>query len=316
MPLGTLDRSPPPFFRQGPSALTKLLVCAALALFLMVADTRLSLVAPLRAALATVLLPIQRALMWPVEIAANAGTYMQGLQQATQREASARAALAAMADKVSTSEALATENAELRRLLGLDPRMAPGRMAAEILFEARDAFSHKVVIDRGQHHGVQGGSPVVNADGVLGQVTRVYPLSSEVTLLVDKDAAIPVINRRTRQPAAAFGGVRGPDGLTMELRFLPANADLMPGDELLTGGLDGVYPPGLPVARVAAVERSAEGGFANVRLVPAARGDGVRHVLVLAPTGSLRLRAADAAASAAQAASAAAPAAPTRGPQR
>lgn len=312
MPLGTLDRTPPPFFRQGPSALTKLVVCAALALFLMVADTRLTLVAPLRAALATALLPVQRALMLPVEAAADAGEYMRGLQQATQGEAEALAALAELADKARRADVLAAENEALRRLLGLGPAVEPGRQAAEILFESRDAFSHKVVIDRGQRQGVLAGSPVIDADGVLGQVTRVYPLTSEVTLLIDKDAAIPVVNQRTGQSAAAFGGVRGPDGLAMELRFLPANADLLAGDRLLTGGLDGVYPAGLPVARVVSVERAAEGGFAGVLLAPASRPAGVRHVLVLQPTASL-LRshgpgpAASAAAPAAPAASSGAP---------
>jgi rod shape-determining protein MreC len=120
---------------------------------------------------------------------------------------------------------------------------------------------------------------------VLGQVTRLYPLTSEVTLLVDKDAAIPVLNTRTQQRSAAFGGVALASGGAMELRFLSGNADVKPGDTLVTSGLDGVYPPGLPVARVSSVERRAESGFARILLEPAARADSVRHVLVLEPVG-------------------------------
>ena len=115
---------------------------------------------------------------------------------------------------------------------------------------------------------------------MLGQVTRVYPLSSQVTLLIDKDAAIPVLNTRTQARSAAFGGVGGE---AMELRFMAGNADVQVGDLLTTSGVDGVYPPGLPVAQVATVERRAESGFARILLAPSASPDGVRHVLVLEP---------------------------------
>jgi rod shape-determining protein MreC len=117
---------------------------------------------------------------------------------------------------------------------------------------------------------------------VLGQVTRVYPLSAEVTLLADKDAAIPVLNPRTQQRSAAFGGVSG-EVEGMELRFLAGNADVQPGDLLLTSGVDGVYPPGLSVARVVKVDRRVDSNFARIVLQPTARADGVRHVLVLDP---------------------------------
>lgn len=315
MPLGTLDRTPPPFFRQGPSALTKLVVCAALALFLMVADARFAFVVPLRAALATALLPVQRALMVPVQLAAGGSDYLRGLQQAQQAEHEARAALVGLAEQARRAETLARENAELRALLGLRSPLPPRSLAAEVMFEARDAYSHKLFIDRGLTQGVQPGAPVLDADGVLGQVTRAYPLHAEVTLLIDKDAAIPVLNARTQQRAAAFGGALGPDGPMMELRFLPPNADVQAGDLLQTNGLDGVYPPGLPVARVHSVERAAEGGFAGVLLTPATRGTGVRHVLVLEPP-ALAASAPPAAAAASAPSAASAPAAPARGAAR
>ena len=123
---------------------------------------------------------------------------------------------------------------------------------------------------------------MINESGVLGQVTQVYALAAEVTLLADKDAAIPVLNTRTQQRSAAFGGAAAASG-GVELRYLPGNADVQVGDLLQTSGVDGVYPPGLPVARVAAVERRGEGGFARVLLTPAAAPDRVRHVLVLEP---------------------------------
>jgi rod shape-determining protein MreC len=280
MPLGTLDRTPPPFFRQGPSALTKLIFFSALAVFLMVADTRFKVATPVRATLAVLLLPVQRTLAVPIEIIEGGSDYLGGLQQALSREAKAQARLAAQAERLLRAEQLAQENTRLRALLDLRPALTGRSQPAEVMYEAADPYSRKVFIDRGTAQGVVLGSPVINEAGVLGQVTRVYALTSEVTLLADKDAAIPVLNMRTQQRGAAFGGGT-PGG--MELRFTSANADVLVGDVLQTSGLDGVYPPGLPVAKVTAVQRRVESGFARIALVPAANPDSVRHVLVLDP---------------------------------
>ncbi len=282
MPLGTLDRTPPPFFRQGPSALSKLVFFSALALFLMVADVRFRWIEPLRAALAVALLPAQRALAVPVDLWHGGSGYLQGLAQAQAEAEAARRNLAAQAASSARGEALARENERLRALLDLRAAIAVRTLSAEVMFEAADPFSRKVFIDRGQTQGVVAGAPVINEAGVLGQVTRVFPLSAEVTLLADRDAAIPVLNLRTQQRSVAFGGGAGVQA-GMELRYLSGNADVQIGDELQTSGLDGVYPPGLPVAKVTQVERRAEGGFARVLLAPTAASDGVRHVLVLEP---------------------------------
>lgn len=285
MPLGTLDRTPPPFFRQGPSALTKLAVFSALAVFLMAADSRLKYIQPVRAALATALLPVQRSLLVPVDMVRGGSDYLQGLASAIRGEREARAALVTQAERAARVEQLVQENARLRALLDLRPSLQVKSRTAEVLYEATDPYSRKVFIDTGSTQGVALGSPVINDAGVLGQVTRVYPLSSEVTLLTDKDAAIPVLNTRTQQRSAAFGGLAGEtDG--MELRFLAGNADVQPGDLLTTSGVDGVYPPGLGVAKVTKVDRKVDSGFARIALQPLARADGVRHVLVLEPAGA------------------------------
>lgn len=278
MPLGTLDRTPPPFFRQGPSALTKLVFFSALALFLMVADSRFGFIEPLRAGLAMVLLPVQRVLAVPVQMWQGGGDYLRGLRQAQAGEQQAQARMAAVAERAARTEQLAYENARLRALLELRPALAVRSMPAEVMYEAGDPYSRKVFIDRGSTQGVQLGAPVINEAGVLGQVTHAYALTAEVTLLADKDAAIPVLNVRTQQRGAAFGA-----GGVMELRYTSANADVQIGDQLHTSGLDGIYPAGLPVARVTSVERRVESGFARIVLKPEANADGVRHVLVLEP---------------------------------
>ncbi|MBK6863915.1 MAG: rod shape-determining protein MreC [Ideonella sp.] len=282
MALGSFDRTPPPFFRQGPSALSKVLFFSALALLLMAADTRLKLAQPLRAVIATVLAPVERLLMIPVAAWGQAGNYLGGLQGALTREQAARTELVAQAERAARAGQLAQENARLRGLLELRPALTVRSIAADVLYEASDPYSRKVVIDRGGAGGVVLGAPVINEQGVLGQVTRVYPLSAEVSLLTDKDAAIPVLNPRTQVRSVAYG-LAG--GAGMELRFMAGNADVQVGDLLTTSGVDAVYPPGLPVAKVTQVDRRIETSFARIVLQPVAAPDGVRQVLVLEPIG-------------------------------
>ena len=282
MPLGTLDRSPPPFFRQGPSAFTRLMFFAALALFLMVADTRFNVTQPLRAVVATVLNPVERVLRAPVDAWTLASDYLMGLQHARSAESKARLELAQQAERAARVEHLQQENARLRALLELRGALKVRSQTAEVLYDAPDPYSRKVIIDRGNRDGLVVSSPVINDVGVLGQVTRVYPYSAEVTLLTDKEAAIPVLNSRTQARSAAFGNSAGAG---LELRFMAGNADVQVGDVLSTSGVDGIYPAGVPVARVVSVDRRVDTGFARIALMPLAEPDSVRHVLVLEPVG-------------------------------
>ena len=175
---------------------------------------------------------------------------------------------------------LQTENEHLRQLLALRQALPVGTIAAEVLFEASDLYGRRVVIDHGQRDDVQSGAPVIDERGVLGQLRRVHLSTAELVLLTDRDASIPVQNARTLALHVAYGGERTAG---LELRFVAANADIKEGDVLRTSGLDGVYPPGLPVARVELVQRRGEGGFAQVTARPYAVADRARQVLVLRP---------------------------------
>jgi len=304
MPLATIDRTPPPFFKQGPSALTRLMFFAALAVVLMVADVKWRVTQPLRAVIATALQPAQSALLAPVNWWDQSGGYLSGLQKAQVDLRTAQRQAAAQEVRIMRAEQLERENARLRELLGLRPRIQVRSQAAEVLYDAPDPYTRKVVIDQGNTQGVFLGSPVIDGAGVLGQVTRVYPLTSEVTLVTDKDAAVPVVNVRTQQRGVAYGL---PQSGGMELRFMAANADVQAGDELQTSGLDGVYPAGLPVAKVLRVDRRADSAFARIWLTPRAQPDGARHVLLLTPVSEhLPPRPVDAAVAASAPASAAA----------
>ena len=290
MPLGTLDRNPPPFFKQGPSALSKLMVFSALALFLMVADTRFRISQPLRAAVATVLYPLQWAALRPVLAMRWSAEYFESLTSAQRAQEAASAKLARQSQRANQVEQLSLENARLRKLLQLRDRIATPGIAAEVLYDAADPYTRKVILDKGMAQGIEAGSPVIDESGVLGQVTRVHPLISEVTLVTDREQAIPVLNTRTGARSVAYGDPSS-HGDSLELRFMASNADVQPGDLLTTSGVDGVYPPGLPVAKVEKVERRADSGFARISCKPEALVEGARHVMVLVPiSGQLPAR--------------------------
>jgi len=282
MPLGTLDRNPPPFFKQGPSALTKLTFFSAFALFLMVADARFAIMRPLRAGVATVLYPVQLAAMGPVRLIQGGRAYVETVSSAQAEADSAQKKLTQQSQRASQVEQLTLENERLRKLLGLRDQISAPGLAAEVLYDAADPYTRKVIVDRGMTHGVQAGSPVLDESGVLGQVTRVLPLVSEVTLLIDRDQAIPVMNTRTGARSVAYGDPTSYGGV-LELRFMAGNSDVQPGDMLTTSGVDGVYPAGLRVAKVEKIERQADSAFARIYCRPVALLSGVRHVMVLQP---------------------------------
>lgn len=282
MPLGTLDGSPPPFFRQGPSALSKLIFFSALAVLLMVADVRFRVTQPLRASVATVIYPLQWLVLRPVVWAQGGGQYFESLSNSQTKEAAAQYKLGLQSQRAVQVEQLALENTRLRALLDMRARINTPALAAQVLYDAADPYSRKVIIDKGALAAVQAGAPVLDEAGILGQVTRVYPLVSEVTLVTDRNQAIPVLSVRTGMRALAFGDSTSRSG-TLELRFIDANVDMVAGDLLTTSGVDGIYPPGLPVAKVLKIERRADSAFARITCAPMAGVKGSLHVLVLQP---------------------------------
>jgi rod shape-determining protein MreC len=281
MALGTtLDRSPPPFFRQGASALSRLLLASALALFLMVADTRFHITGPVRMVVAAVVYPFQWALQRPVLWSRDAYEAIRDLRDAHEQAENRRELLRLQTPLIMQYDQVATENAHLRRLLDLKPRLPTPSLAAQVLYDAPDPYAHRIIIDRGALQGVMAGSPVIDESGLLGQVTRVLPTLAEVTLVIDAAQAVPIVNTRTGVRAVVFGEPRIQGGL-LELRYMSVDADVQPGDVLVTSGIDGVYPAGLPVARVSTVERRPAASFAQIYCVPQARVDGASQVLVL-----------------------------------
>ena len=273
-----MEYSPPPLFKQGPSALARLILFVVLALALLFSDARYKTLETVRTVLDAGLYPLQQAALVPRDVIVGATNLIVSsatLHSDSQKLAAKNRQLSVEANR---SASLAAENARLRALLGLAQQVGTQALSTEIQYDMRDPFTQKVIIGRGSQQGIQNGSPVVSEDGMIGQVTRVYPMQSEVTLLTDKDQAVPVQIVRTGLRGVVYGTAAG-HGL--ELRFVPISADIVAGDELVTSGLDGVYPPGLPVAKVVRVDKLAETAFARVTCVPVAAVRGARDVLVL-----------------------------------
>ncbi len=273
-----MEHTPPPFFSRGPAPLVRLAFFASLSLALLVLDARLRYTENLRSVIALAVYPLQVLATLPAELGERVAGYFTSQSQLREENAELRAKLLGAAQDAQRYESARAEADELRRLIGAGERLKLQATPAEILYNGRDPYARKVVIDKGSTHGVSAGSPVIDEGGVIGQVTRAHALASEVTLLTDKDQAIPVQVMRNGLRAVAFGA--GASGM-LELRFMATNAEIQNGDRLVTSGIDGTYPPGLPVATVARVERDAAYAFARIVCQPAAGVDSGRYVLVL-----------------------------------
>jgi len=273
-----MEYSPPPLFKQGPPALARLIFFVALAIALLVSDARFSTLEIVRGVLGTVLYPLQRAALVPRDLFMGAADIaVTGASLRHDNDALRKRNLQ-LSTQANQAAVLAQENMHLRAVLELRQHIATQSTPVEIQYDTSDPFTQKIVIGQGSQQGIQDGSPVVSEDGVVGQVTRVFPLQAEVTLITDRDLAIPVQVLRTGLRSVIYGT---PKGDSLDLRFVPTSSDLVAGDELVTSGLDGVYPPGLPVAKVVYVDKLADTAFARVTCAPVAAVRGARQMLVL-----------------------------------
>jgi rod shape-determining protein MreC len=274
-----MDYQPPPFFSRGPAPLVRLTFFVSLAVLLMVLDARFRYAEQVRQVLSVVVYPLQRLALAPIQLVGGAAEYFTSLVSLKKENETLRTQRLDAANDLLSLESLRAENAQLRKLLEAQEPLPRKSTFAEILYTGRDPFSRKVVIDKGVKQGVQTGQAVIDDVGVIGQVTRVFPLLSEVTLVTDREQTVPVQVVRNGLRAVVFGGG---DAGTLELRFMPNNADIQNGDLLVTSGIDGTYPAGLPVAKVVRIERDSAYAFAKIACVPAAGTDQHRQVLVLA----------------------------------
>ena len=281
MALDTFERSAPPIFRPGLSATSKMLLLGLLSVMLMAADHRLQISQPLRSGVALVLAPLQWLSLQPGRAVNAAAQYLGNLEDAQDAAELFQSRTIAQAQRLQQVEQLTQENAHLRQLLDLRTQTVGPAKAVQVLYDTADPYTRRVVVDRGQLAGIVQGSAVIDTAGVVGQITRVYPLVSEVTLLTDRDQSIPVMNTRTGSRHVASGDPYTLGG-SLDLKFVPSGTDIQNGDLLTTSGIDGVYPAGLHVGRIVRIDRRVESTFARVHAEPMATERG-RHLLVLLP---------------------------------
>lgn len=281
--MSSVGHVPPPFFKRGPAPLARLIFFVTLSIMLLVADLRFHALESVRMATSTLTYPLQRLAYLPIEAASGIGQYFSTLATLHRENDELRNKQLVVANQLLRQHYLEDENRRLRALLDMRARQPVKGMVADIQYAARDPFSRRVVISKGSQDGIEPGEAVVDEVGVIGQVTRVFPLMSEVTLITDKNQAVPVEVQRNGLRAILAGA--GSSGL--ELRFLASNAEVQVGDILITSGLDGVYQRGLPVARVASIERDTSFLFARIRCVPLAGVERHGQVLVLSTAPKL-----------------------------
>lgn len=274
----------PAFFNRGPSPLARLALFGILSLALLFADTRYRYLDNIRQGVAVALYPVQRALAMPGAAFAYVADYFGSKRRMADENAMLRQELVERAPATQGYASVQDENARLRALLDVRAQYAATATAVQVLYTSRDPFTQKVFVDKGSAAGIRPGAGVIDATGVVGQVTRVLPYMAEVTLITDRDQAVPVQAERSGVRSVLFGGGTG---RSPELRFTSPSADLRVGDRLVTSGLDGTYPAGLAVAQIVDVVRDSGQMFARIVCKPLAGIDHSEFLLVLTQSAAM-----------------------------
>ena len=271
----------PQFFRHGPGPFTRLFVFALLSCLLIVGDTRFKYFPQLRQAIGVVIFPLQKIAYIPASIYDQVEEFIASFNL-LEENIKLRQIYLENREQLLKLASLEAVNLHLRNLLGaaqqIETKTRTKAVLAKILYTPRDPFNHKITLNKGGQHHIQLGQAVIDDKGIVGQVTQLYPWSSEVTLLTDRDHSVPVQVVRNSLRSVVSGTGKNDQ---LELRYLSVNTDIQQGDQLVTSGIGGVYPPGIPVAAVLRIERDPTGDFAQIISTPVAGVDRNRQVLIL-----------------------------------
>lgn len=247
-------------------------------LILMTVDHRQHHLESVRAVLSLAVSPLQYLLGLPIGAGHWLGDALTSRESMQEENAQLRSQQLLQSARLQKMAALEAENSRLRALLDSSFKVGERVLVAELLEVDFDPFSQEIVINKGSHHGVVDGQPIVDAEGVMGQVVHVAPFTSAAMLITDPSHAIPVAVNRNGLRAIAMG-TGSADRL--DIPHLPLNADIQEGDLLVTSGLGGRFPPGYPVAVVEKVARNSGQSFAEVTARPTAHLEQSREVLLV-----------------------------------
>ena len=261
-----------------PSHLTRLVLLSALSVALMMLDHRGHHLEKIRAGLNTLAYPIQLIAAAPAYVVGGLADFFTTrgtLRVDNEKLLVERQALLA---RLQQFEALEQENQRLRQMLVSAAQVADKAIAAELVEVSAEPFTRKVVVAKGAKDDVYVGQSVIDAHGIMGQVTQVAGNVSRVTLITDAGHAIPVLNNRSGLRALVFG-TGNPD--TVKVPYLTANADIQEGDLLVSSGMGGTFPPGYPVARVTKIVNDPNEAFLSITAKPAAQLNHGKQVLLI-----------------------------------
>jgi len=265
---------------RAPSNLTRLILLSALSVALMMLDHRGHHLEKIRAGLNTLAYPIQLVAAAPAYVGRGVADFFttRGTLRADNEKLLAEQQL--LLARQQQFDALEAENERLRRMLGSAAQIADKAVAADLVEVSSEPFTRKVVIAKGSQDGVYLGQPVIDASGIMGQVTQVAVNVSRVTLITDAGHAIPVLDNRSGLRALVFGTG---DQDTVKVPYLTANADVKEGDLLVSSGMGGTFPPGYPVATVSRIVNDPNESFLSITAVPAAHLNHGKQVLLIWP---------------------------------
>ncbi len=253
-------------------------VCAVLSLVLMYFDQRDGWSERISYVLQAVAYPIQVTVGSPGRLVSATREFFRSRDSLRAQNAELEKQVQDLSLRTERYEALEQENAQLRGLTSALPPLVSKSVLADVVDADLGRLRQRLVIDQGQSKGLFRSQSVVDATGLVGQLVRVGPWSAEVMLITDPEAAVPVEIMRSGERTIAVGTG---DSQELELPYLPATADVKAGDEIVTSGLGGVFPAGIPVGKVTETSRSPDDLLAHVRAAPSARLDRTRHVLAL-----------------------------------
>jgi rod shape-determining protein MreC len=267
-------------FTQGPSITARLVVFVILSVVLMTMDHRQQHIESLRASLSVVVYPLQMIVELPVSVYGWFSESLATRRKLQEENASLRTQILMLKAQTLKLQSLEVENIRLRELLDSSFQVGKKILVAELLSVNLDPYQHQVIINKGELDNIYQGQPLLDANGVMGQVIHVGPYTSTALLITDTSHAIPVqVNRNGMRTIAIGSGTIN----RLDLPYIANNADIRPGDLLTTSGLGGKFPPGYPVAIVESVTHDPGQSFASVTATPTARLDRSREVLLVWP---------------------------------
>jgi rod shape-determining protein MreC len=267
-----------PLLLRGPSPGVRLLLLCVFSVLLMVLDHQQNHLRSLRAALSVAIHPLRVMVDLPFAATSWVSENLATRSHLTQENTQLRQQIQELQFRLQRLQALQVENTRLREMMGSTAPVAERILVAEILSVDLDPYRHRLVLNKGTQDGAHDGQAILDARGVVGQITIAEPLSSQAIMITDPSHATPVqINRNGIRTVALGSG----DTAELALPFLPNSTDIEVGDLLVTSGLGGHFPPGYPVGTVSSVVRDPAQSFAWVRAQPTAMLDRGGQVLLV-----------------------------------